>query len=109
MDFENHISDIRALQGLKWYIACLSYVKFNLLVLIIWGDMEQHFCCLQQPVDLFGLFSISYIEFTNRAKTFQGKLPQILDISEVIKVEYHSRLSKTLKKVKAPMYGTFAL
>ena len=25
------------LQGLKLYITCLSYVKFNLFVLIIWG------------------------------------------------------------------------
>ena len=33
----NYISEIRVFQGLKWYIDCLSYVNFNLFVLIIWG------------------------------------------------------------------------
>ena len=37
--FKTYISEISALQGLKWCIACHSYVKFNLFVLIIWGGI----------------------------------------------------------------------
>ena len=38
-DFKNYISEIRGLQGLKWYTACSIYVKFNLSFLIIWGEI----------------------------------------------------------------------
>ena len=43
----NYISEISALKGSKWYIACLSYVKFNLFVLVIWGEasvkLKEHY------------------------------------------------------------------
>ena len=42
------------IQGLKWYIACLIYVKFNLFVLMIWGvwgDFRPEFTIAQIPME----------------------------------------------------------